>query len=207
MAGAGVSVVLDRQVDLADLGSRLDAAGARYRAGTERPAEFEAAITTTTLIGGSYTGEERQFDVQWAAEPHTNQAFDEQWKRKITETFGLNPASIIYFGAWRNKRYDHQVLAELALHFARTYSGVIDFDGALIPWSGLSEGQRRDPTRVVNADWDDIATSLERSLQGLPGRIVAVPYDTGNGRRWATHIADVDFMDAWLSHPDFHMIK
>ena len=37
---------------------------------------------------------------------------------------------------------DHRVLGELALYFARVYNGVIDFDGALIPASTLSEDER-----------------------------------------------------------------
>ncbi|MEU2179335.1 DUF6368 family protein [Streptomyces thermolilacinus] len=41
----------------------------------------------------------------------------------------------------------------------------------------------------------------------LPGRLAEVSYDTGGGGRWLRHVGDVEFLEAWLQHPDFHLIK
>ncbi|MFJ7326262.1 DUF6368 family protein [Streptomyces cyaneofuscatus] len=27
------------------------------------------------------------------------------------------------------------------------------------------------------------------------------------GPRWLRHVGDVEFLEAWLRHPDFHLIK
>ncbi|WP_429227545.1 DUF6368 family protein [Inquilinus ginsengisoli] len=46
-----------------------------------------------------------------------------------------------------------------------------------------------------------------RYLIGLPGKVIAIPYELGNGRVWGRHVGDTTFLRAWLGHPDFHMIK
>ncbi|MER8100875.1 DUF6368 family protein [Kitasatospora sp. NPDC094016] len=41
----------------------------------------------------------------------------------------------------------------------------------------------------------------------LPGRVMEVSYDTGGSGRQLRHFGDVEFLEAWLEHPDFHLIK
>jgi hypothetical protein len=41
----------------------------------------------------------------------------------------------------------------------------------------------------------------------MPGRIIEIPYETASGDEWLFHVVDPEFMRAWLTHPDFHMIK
>ena len=133
MAGAGVSVVVNRPIDTTDLVAHFEAIGAKYRETADPPGWFEIAVTATTRIGGNYSGEERLFDIRRGADPAYDDAFEKNRMNKIYETFGLRPASTIYITAHRNKPDDQRVLGELALYFERGYGGLIDLDGALIP--------------------------------------------------------------------------
>jgi uncharacterized protein DUF6368 len=102
---------------------------------------------------------------------------------------------------------DHRVLGELALYFARVYNGVIDFRWRID--SRLNAVRRRTGQHhsYLRCELARYCGACERSFAKLDGKIVAVPYETANGRTWVTHFADPEFMEAWLSHPDFHMIK
>lgn len=99
-------------------------------------------------------------------------------------------------------------MGELALYLARTKGGVIDFGGALIAASvWRSEGPSKLLWIFERANWADISEPCEQFLGSLPGRVVGIPYRTANGRTWVTHMCDVEFLEAWLKHPDFHMIN
>jgi hypothetical protein len=80
---------------------------------------------------------------------------------------------------------------------------LVDFTGALMPASS-SEGI---VTRGAQANWSDVSEPTEGMIAALPGRIVALPYETANGREWVSHVCTPDFMAAWLQHPLFHMIS
>jgi hypothetical protein len=102
-----------------------------------------------------------------------------------------------------NDREDHRILGELSLYFARRSRGLVDFGGALMP----PRGEHSMGTRLEEANWSDVSEPTERMIDGLPGKIVAVPYETANGRQWISHLCTADFLAAWLQHPFFHMIK
>jgi hypothetical protein len=100
----------------------------------------------------------------------------------VSSLLGWTPAGSILLAAMCNSDLDHRLLGKLCLHFARKYDGWVDFGGALI-------------------------SHLTGNLQGLPGRVCTIPYITGLGEAWVSHIADADFFEAWLHHPGFHLIK
>ena len=99
----------------------------------------------------------------------------------VSQFCGFVPACEIQLVAYANGRADHRRLGELALFMARELAGVIDFGGEL----------RAD---VV-------------PIEGLAGRHVAIPYTTWGETEAVYHIGDVAFLEAWLSSPEFHMIK
>ncbi|MET8755589.1 DUF6368 family protein [Streptomyces sp. NPDC004667] len=87
------------------------------------------------------------------------------------------------------------LLGHLALAFAQRLHAMIDFDGVL----GYTPGNRTDE-----------AADLARSrtlVASLPGTVREVSYDTGGGDRWIRHVGDLQFLSAWLQHPDFRLVK
>ena len=209
MGGPVASVVLARHPDSTDLLSRLRLLNTDNLPAARSDGWFETRIHTTIPIGGSYTGEGRLFDVGWEPDDHLG-AYEEDepgWVQTIVTRFGFAPSSSIGIAAGINRPADHRILGELALYLARVYGGVINFNGALIPASTHSEEEKASLTRPFDASWSQIAAPREQFFAKLPGRIVALPYRVTDDRMWVTHVADCEFMAAWLSHPDFHMIK
>ena len=103
------------------------------------------------------------------------------------------------------------MLGELALQCARIFGGVINLHGAL-------EVGTRTPINLEtvdeliaqlegNLDWAEVSKATEAFLRAMPGRVLTVPYQTLDDRTWVEHICDAEFMQAWLKHPSFHMIK
>lgn len=88
-----------------------------------------------------------------------------------------------------NGRAQHGQLGRACLSVARVAQGMIDFGGALLP------------------PLPDIEPFFSEMVRGIPGIVLTLPCQTANGRTWATHVCDVPFMEAWLIHPRFHMIK
>lgn len=88
------------------------------------------------------------------------------------------------------------LLGHLALALARRLGALIDFDGV------LGYPTPRDETV------DDAHLARARALvASLPGMVAEVSYDTGSGSRWFRHVSDVEFLAAWLRHPEFHLVK
>jgi hypothetical protein len=92
------------------------------------PHEVNLQITDTRFLGGDYHGEARLFLYQ--LQPAD---LEDVERARIAQEFGLDPTWEFVLAAMSNRGQDHQILGELALHLATTYSGIIDFCGALVP--------------------------------------------------------------------------
>jgi hypothetical protein len=44
-------------------------------------------------------------------------------------------------------------------------------------------------------------------VRAMPGSIYEIEYTAAAGHRWVSHMVDVPFFQAWMEHPNFHMIK
>ncbi|MFD4689016.1 DUF6368 family protein [Streptomyces sp. NPDC058463] len=111
--------------------------------------------------------------------------------------FARPPVQGLVVGAGCSGSVNHILLGHLALAFARRLDALVDFDGLLSshPAAGGDAG-------------DEVLLARARVLASvLPGRLAEVSYDTGGGGRWLRHVGDVEFLQAWLRHPDFHLIK
>lgn len=109
--------------------------------------------------------------------------------------FSRPPVQGLVLGAYCSGPANHQVLGHLALALAERLGALIDFDGL------LSHPTPRDDT-------DETLLGMARALvASLPGRVTEVSYDTGGGSRWFRHVGDVEFLEAWLRHPAFHLVK
>ncbi|MFG3228822.1 DUF6368 family protein [Kitasatospora sp. NPDC048194] len=90
---------------------------------------------------------------------------------------------------------NHRLLGHLALAMARRLGALVDFDGV------LGHPVPRNETR----DAADLARA-RALVASLPGKVAEVSYDTGGTGRWFRHVGDVEFLAAWLRHPDFHLV-
>ena len=98
-----------------------------------------------------------------------------------------------------NRAVDHRILGELVVRLARALEGVVGFDGALLP--------RSSPARVERLNWAEVAGVAREFLAPLPGRVVTIEYEVNDSRVCAYRVGDWQFMQGWLQHPDFYMIK
>lgn len=92
---------------------------------------------------------------------------------------------------------NHVLLGHLALALARRLDALVDFDGLL----------SSHPTAGDDAGNEAVLARARVLASALPGRLAEVSYDTGGGGRWLRHVGDAAFLQAWLRHPDFHLIK
>lgn len=95
----------------------------------------------------------------------------------IRESLAGSPQDQIGFAAMCNRPEDHLELGRLALEFSRRYDGLINFGGL-------------DP--------------LQREIEG---RLWELPYEYASGKTYICHIGDTAFMEWWLTHEHFRMVK
>lgn len=94
------------------------------------------------------------------------------------DTIGWRPQDSISFAAMCNQSADHYELGKLALEFCRIHDGLIDFGG-----------------------------ELSSSARNLDGNLWELHYEAASGKTCICHIGDDKFMESWLNHKDFRMIK
>ena len=188
----------------ATLGAIVELVGSRQ---PDDPDGDSIWVETTRPIGGSYEGTGRPFLVGPGVESERPWA-DGYWPAETEETpaafyqrnFGLVPNEQIILSAMVNGPEDHRILAELAICAAERLGGIIDMGGLIVP--------RDVPYKVwLEAPWSVVRPRVEAFTASMPGKAVAVPYETGGSREWASHTVDATFLRAWMRHPEFHMIK
>ncbi len=98
------------------------------------------------------------------------------------------------FIVWFGDDIDHKILGQLCLRFARMFDTVVDFGGKVLPEPSLDGPTLVPPVRVEG-----------------PGALGGVLYATccvaHNGRCYTAQYGDARFMEAWLHHPRFRMVK
>ncbi|MFJ8020792.1 DUF6368 family protein [Streptomyces sp. NPDC096311] len=111
--------------------------------------------------------------------------------------FSRPPVQGLIVGAGCSGSVNHVLLGHLTLALARRLDALVDFDGLL---GGHRTAGEDTSNKAVLARARALASDL-------PGRLVEVSYDTGGGDQWLRHVGDVESLEAWLQHPDFHLIK
>jgi hypothetical protein len=133
----------------------------------------------------------RAIGLPWRPEPTGPFAVEPgQWELADTvdlpAVVGFKPRTAVGVSAMAKGAADHEVLGRLVHALARDFDGLVDFGQPLpVP---------------VGSDARAVAA-------GLPGTVVEVPYRTVTGELWYTHVADPEFVAAWLAHPHFRMVK
>ena len=126
-------------------------------------------------------------------------------RQEVTSHTSLEVASWYLIYSAINNGYSHFNLGHACLRIARATQGLIDFGGSLMPKLPDHLAQRR--WTKNSPTWSEVEPYFSEMTSSIPGRIITIPYEVGDGRIWAYHIGDVEFMENWLVHPRFHMIK
>ncbi len=114
---------------------------------------------------------------------------------RLAKAIGFTPATAIIVSMGANQRVDHRLAGHLCLVLALEYDGLIDFSGSLVPFPWPDDIPIVKRTREQDAE---LASRIAHGMRKLPGRLYLVD---------RCHVGDVEFLDAWLRHPRFRMIK
>ncbi|MBN2023989.1 MAG: hypothetical protein JW809_14490 [Pirellulales bacterium] len=140
--------------------------------------------------------------------PEYENELEEYAESGVPHIIGWPPRDVIGFAAMCNDRQDHRFLAEPCLRFCQRMQGMVDFGGALLPpICGEVQHLFRKYLSREGSDWAAWVPHVQQMVEDLPGHLFAVPYTTVAGCDWIYHICDAEFLEAWLCHPHFHMIK
>jgi len=96
---------------------------------------------------------------------------------EVERILGWASTGDIGLAAMCNRPQDHRILAEMALWLAERLAGCVDLGGEI------------------------------SYPPHLPGRAISIPYITANGVEAHYTLLDPPALRAWLSSPEFHMIK
>lgn len=202
--GPSASILLREQLSETDrtmLDQMIDRISSRRNAN-------EFCVKTTKPIGGVFeeiVGDSFVIDIQNLRDGQSE--YEETELKIIKRSIGFEPVQSIQVGALFKGDQMHQILAEVCLHLCKTFNGFVDFHGAILPThSALPDGMRR---AMVSYEmhWSDVASYFEKEKSKLPGQLHAIEYQVTPRRSWACQIGDSEFLESWISHPNFHMIK
>ncbi|MET7472128.1 DUF6368 family protein [Micromonospora sp. NPDC005686] len=134
----------------------------------------------------------------WASEDQDEEAC-------LVRAVGFRPATEVLLAAATNGLDDHRFLAHLAVATARRYGGLIDLTGQLpVPPPLGVRALDAVESGVGMAQWQ---ARVRETLRMLGGTWQEIPYLTDRGTTAIYHVVDPDLLAAWLTHPDFRMVK
>ncbi|GGJ58281.1 DUF6368 family protein [Deinococcus roseus] len=130
-------------------------------------------------------------------------ASEDQEIINIETWMGLRPENKFQVGAMSNGLASHLAVGALAAFLARSLHGLIDFGGVLngADWSVYEYLQGK------NLSFQENIALYDRYFDGHAGRLWAIPYETASEETWFSHYGDADFLEWWLKHPEFRMVK
>lgn len=118
----------------------------------------------------------------------------------LTTAIGFQPAYELLLGMAGNHYAEHQLLARLAIDLLDLLGGLADLHGALVPaayWTHLDWEHERESFKAA----------IRRFVATLPGRLWEIPYQVSAERQFFYHVVDAAFLQHWLTHPHFHLVK
>ena len=157
-------------------------------------------VCDTGVVGGSYRGEGRPFLWRLSPSPEWDEDPNQHERGELEKLLGAAPRAAISLCAMCNDDRDHRVLGELCLTMARQLNGIVRFDGLLTTCQTVEEVRA---WRQLSAK-DHCAMFLAQVGNG-GGILAAIGLDPEDPP--AFHYADARFMEHWLAHPKFRMVK
>lgn len=122
---------------------------------------------------------------------------------RLIEAIGFDPAGKIRMWAYHNRDADHLLLGHLCLALAVEFDALVHFGGTLVPFAWPEDIPVLEPSAEQRAE---ISRRVAHGMRKLPGRLYVVNYGSRD-RPTECHIGDAEFLDGWLRHPRFRMIK
>lgn len=58
----------------------------------------------------------------------------------------------------------------------------------------------------LSVSWPPLQ-EISAYVRAMAGTVYEIEYTTASDHRWVSHIVDIAFLQAWMRHPHFHMIK
>jgi hypothetical protein len=133
---------------------------------------------------------------------HEFVAEHDEMRRQWLSAVGFHPAQHVWINASSRHRINSLILGRIALTLAQRYDGWIDLNGAIIPpqlFPRLEDFLNPSPESLIQIH--EYVTST------LPGRVAEMYYTAYAGYKWVSHKLDVEAFEAWLRHPDFHLVS
>lgn len=163
-------------------------------------------VNNTLPIDGKSKAEGRPFGISFHEINGNYHEYDELELMQIKDFTGFIPKFDLGFFAMSNREIDHGILGELTCFFAKKLNGIIDFNGAIYTnkklyrdWLSTTLGQQM--------KWQEIQTYHEEFARDIKGNLYSISYETSGGLMAIAQICDAEFMENWLKHDNFHMIK
>ena len=190
MGGPSVAVLLQKAPAMRPLSRIIASIGTDV---TALGAERHFWMLNTDVLGVPSTGEVQgcRFSLYLDTE-HSDPGYYEDCVLELLDLLGYTPEAVVTLEAWCNRPVDHRLLGALALYLAEQFGGVIDLGSKVSPPRPGIFGEKVSIEEVRAYTKQIGGTALE-----------CWPAD----RESFHHIVDVVFLRAWLSHPNFHIVK
>ncbi len=125
----------------------------------------------------------------------------------IQKAVGFVPQFDFSFFAVYNRPIVLRILGELCVYLAQSLNGIIDFGGAIFPYQDLPDRMKQGLWLWEVASWSDIRPYFKAMIAPMEGCVYTIEYETANHNTWAHHLCDAEFMQQWLQHQEFCMVK
>lgn len=127
------------------------------------------------------------------------QVLDDLEKADFDAKIKDNPAAFIGVSAMCNGKDDHRLLAAFMLELHKILRGYINLHGSILP--PLLRDKNGNFIHHIHAD-------NVNYVKAIKGEIHEIHYEIETGGRTSYYnICDAEWLENWLQHVDFHMIK
>jgi hypothetical protein len=117
------------------------------------------------------------------------------FKAKIKD----NPVAFLSISAMCKSKEDHYLLAAFMLELHKILGGYIDLNGSIVP--PLLKDKKGDFIHQTHQDYVNY-------VQQIKGEIYEIHYEIETGGRTSYyHICNAEWLQNWMQHDDFHLIK
>ena len=157
----------------------------------QKPDFWDVHLSEKTLIGKKEIKNLRPFLITFQMQNADLEDLD-------YSIIGFKHSFQLELAAMCNDKIDHQLLAELCIVFAKMFDGLINLNGAITPPQNEVKNKLKNYPYVSAEE----AIAYSNTISGINH---IVRYGTDN--EWFVQIIDVEYLQNWLLHKDFRMIK
>jgi Family of unknown function (DUF6368) len=127
------------------------------------------------------------------------EALDALQKADFEAKIKDNPVAFLSISAMCKSKDDHHLLAAFMLELQKILGGYIDLNGSIVP--PLARDKNGNFIHQTHQDFVNY-------VQQIKGEIHEINYEIETGGRTSYyHICNAEWLQNWLQHDDFHLIK